>query len=284
MSVAFGSPLTGKKRLFENGGVAYGSPDDNSHCPPGSWFGSCKRPRFVQSQPGQQLLRHLEGSLLTSSPAGPSRESAFQKLRGMFPDVDPKTVEHVLDIHGDNIEAAIEQLQQLRLSNSNQEGQQQLGHSEQTVANPQAGPQCGSSNRGADRLSTSWLDSFLKQFYESRQPIEARARVAKVLEEFESAVISKQRSESGEMMALKMDFDKLKKDNAILSKAVAVQHSRLQDLNAKEQEIQRMREMLAQYQERLRTLELTNYSLAMHLQRATGPSFGPGSGRPPDVF
>ena len=87
-----------------------------------------------------------------------------------------------------------------------------------------------------------------------------------------------------EWVALKTEFDKLKKDNVILSKAVAVQHSRLQELGGKEQELQCMRELLAQYQDRLRTLELTNYSLTMHLQQATGPPFGPRTGGPPDVF
>lgn len=38
------------------------------------------------------------------------------------------------------------------------------------------------------------------------------------------------------------------------------------------------------YQERLRILELNNYSLAMHLQRATGSSTGHGDGGPPDVY
>jgi len=201
----------------------------------------------------------------------------------MFPDFDEKLIEGLLDAHGDNIEAAIEQLHQLRLSSSN--GEEQQGHAlQQEIATNPEGGQCGPSSELSDRLSTSWLDAFLKHFYESRQPEEARVRVSRLLEEFESAVISKQRSESVEMMALKTEFDKLKRDNAILSKAVAVQHSRLQELSGKEQELQRMREMLAHYQDRLRTLELSNYSLTVHLQQATGPPFGPGNGGPPDVF
>lgn len=45
-----------------------------------------------------------------------------------------------------------------------------------------------------------------------------------------------------------------------------------------------MKELLTDYQEKLRTLELNNYTLAMHLQRATGPPPGHGDGRPPDVY
>lgn len=48
----------------------------------------------------------------------------------------------------------------------------------------------------SDKLSLAWLDHFLKEFYASRQPQEARMRVSRILEEFESAVIEHYKSSS----------------------------------------------------------------------------------------
>lgn len=278
MSVAFGSPLSGRKRLFEDRG------SQEEHLTPGPGFGFCKRARHLQPQAA--LCRQLEGGDLLGS-AGTfsnARQGAILKLRGMFPDVDEKIIERVLENNGDNIEAAIAQLHQLRLSSSYPAEQQAVAHQQHLGPSPDSGSQCGPSNGSGSRLSPSWLDPFLKQFYESGQAAEAQARVARVLEEFENAVMAKCRNESEELAALKAEFEKVKKGNAILSKAVSVQHSRLQELGTKDQEIQRMRDMLTQYQDRLRSLELSNYSLKMHLQRATGPPFGPNNGGPPDVF
>ncbi|CAD7705403.1 unnamed protein product [Ostreobium quekettii] len=269
MSVAFGSALSGRKRLFEDRG-------GEERLAPAPGFGLCKRARQLQP-----LCRLPE----EDGPIGGShaRQSALLKLGGMFPDVDEKIIERVLDNNGDNIEAAIAQLHQLRLSSSNPAEQQPVAHQQHLGQSTDSGPQCGPSNGSGDRLWPSWLDPFLKQFYESGEPAEAQARVARVLEEFENAIMAKCKNESEELAALNAELDKVKKGNAILSKAVSVQHSRLQELGTKDQEIQRMRDMLAQYQDRLRSLELSNYSLTMHLQRATGPPFGPNNGGPPDV-
>lgn len=261
MSVAFNSPLSGKKRFFEEP-----APEDLAVC--------YKRARHV----GPTGNYHLRTSAKT-------RLEIALKLREMFPDVDEKTLAAVLEHYGENLDAAIESLNQLRLvsSDSGQGG----GEAE---ANKQQPESSTSAPRVSDKLSAAWLDGFLKEFYASREHPEVQMRILRILEAFEVAVIQKYKDESEEMMAIKNEFEKLKKVNGILSKAVAVQHSRLQDaahkeqeVASKDQEIQGLKEMLANYQERLRLLEMNNYSLRVHLQRATGPS-APNEGGPPDVY
>lgn len=73
------------------------------------------------------------------------------------------------------------------------------------------------------------------------------------------------------------------RENAILKRAVQIQNTRIQEAQAKDQEVVALKQMLAQYQERLRNLEMSNYSLALHLQTAT-TSQTLSSNRPPDVF
>lgn len=83
---------------------------------------------------------------------------------------------------------------------------------------------------------------------------------------------------------------KLAEENAVLKKAVAIQHRQLialQERAAGVEDVGQLREALAAAQAQVRSLEMTNYSLALHLQKATGGEGGgyapPGS-RNPDVF
>ncbi len=75
----------------------------------------------------------------------------------------------------------------------------------------------------------------------------------------------------------------LQKENGILKRAVQLQHTKLQERAGLEHEVQQLRHLLAQYQEQLRTAEVNNYALTLHLQKATNGSMVPGQ-RNPDVF
>jgi hypothetical protein len=78
-------------------------------------------------------------------------------------------------------------------------------------------------------------------------------------------------------------LDDILRENVILKRAVQIQNTKLQEASAKDQEVAGLKQLLGQYQERLRHLELSNYSLALHLQKATDDRSQP-TNRPPDVF
>lgn len=73
------------------------------------------------------------------------------------------------------------------------------------------------------------------------------------------------------------------RENAILKRAVQIQNAKLQEASVKDQELAALKQLLGQYQERLKHLELSNYSLALHLQKATDGNSATVN-RPPDVF
>lgn len=77
--------------------------------------------------------------------------------------------------------------------------------------------------------------------------------------------------------------DQALRENAILKRAVAIQHTRMKEAADKDQQHQQLRQMLSQYEERCRTLEAANYSLNLHLKAATSAQHVMG-GRPPDVY
>ena len=56
-------------------------------------------------------------------------------------------------------------------------------------------------------------------------------------------------------------------------------------MQSKDSELAALRSALQQYEQKVKALELTNYSLSMHLRQATeaNQTFGLGQ-RPPDVY
>lgn len=55
---------------------------------------------------------------------------------------------------------------------------------------------------------------------------------------------------------LKTQIEVLRKDNFILKRAVAVQHERQKEYEERNQEVQQLKQLIAQGKEQLRTLEV----------------------------
>ena len=57
-------------------------------------------------------------------------------------------------------------------------------------------------------------------------------------------------------MQLKEQIEVLLRENTILKRAVAIQHERQKEFEDKNLELQHLKQLVAQYQEQLRTLEV----------------------------
>lgn len=86
-----------------------------------------------------------------------------------------------------------------------------------------------------------------------------------------------------ENVILKEQLEMILRDNDILKRVVVIQHERQKEHNDRIQEVQQLKQLIAQHQEQLRTLEVNNYSLKMHLQQAQQFNSIPGHFHP-DVF
>ncbi|CAI0472681.1 unnamed protein product [Linum tenue] len=117
---------------------------------------------------------------------------------------------------------------------------------------------------------------------------DARRRAASILEAFEKTIASQSRSlgeniKQMENASLRDHLQGLVNDNQILKRAVAIQHERNLEQEEKAKEVHNLKLVLNQYQEQVRSLELNNYALKLHLQRAQQqPSSFPGH-FPPDI-
>lgn len=59
-----------------------------------------------------------------------------------------------------------------------------------------------------------------------------------------------------ENIMLKEQIELLLRENSILKRAVAIQHERQKEYDDRNQEVQQLKQLITQYQEQLRTLEV----------------------------
>ncbi|KAJ4748097.1 hypothetical protein LUZ62_082502 [Rhynchospora pubera] len=118
-----------------------------------------------------------------------------------------------------------------------------------------------------------WAEAFVKEMAKAFDVNDAKNRAFRMLEVFEKS--AKENNVAEAMEAFQVEHSKLKEqmksllhENGILKKAVAIQHERLKEYDDKVKELDELKQTLPQYQEKIRTLELDNYALAMHLKRS----------------
>lgn len=220
----------------------------------------------------------------------PSVAAALDRLLAIFPEMDKKLLERALEESGD-LESAIKSLNELRLGSA--------GGNFSSVTVKTDSPSQDIDGGGAATLEepvvsnlpkngAEWVDLFVNEMTSAANIDDARARASRVLEVLEKSIRTQAGAEAAdnlhkEHMMLKEQMELLIRENGILKRAVAIQHERQKEADDKNQELQHLKQLVSQYQERVRALEVSNYALTMHLRQAQQSSSMPGRYHP-DVF
>ncbi|KAK4719266.1 hypothetical protein R3W88_017604 [Solanum pinnatisectum] len=235
------------------------------------------------STPVSKKLRCSSTSPRRFSPPPPAAAS-IDHLRALFPDVDCQFLEKALEECGNDLDVAVKRLHELHLSHA---------QGKSVSASEADGEMDGGivntafvlNNPPAD--GTEWVELFVREMMTATSTDDARARATIVLESLEKSISASASAEAAfqkENMMLKEQIELILRDNIILKRLVAIQHERQKEHNDDRiQEVQQLKQLIAQYQEQLRTLEVNNYSLKMHLQQAQQCNSIPGHFHP-DVF
>ncbi|KAL2929687.1 Transcriptional regulator MraZ [Bienertia sinuspersici] len=133
-----------------------------------------------------------------------------------------------------------------------------------------------------------WVEHFVREMSAASDVEDARLRASRALEAFEKSVYAHAKAETAQNLqqensTLKEQLQLLLQENGILKRAVSIQHERQKEFEAKSQEVQQLKQLLSQCQEHIRTLEVNNYALAMHLKQAEQNNSIPGRFNP-DIF
>ncbi|XP_077213814.1 uncharacterized protein LOC143848703 [Tasmannia lanceolata] len=237
------------------------------------------------------------GSPNRNSDFGFGSEDKVSILLRMFPSMDRELVETVLNSHNHKIEDAIESLHTPSLGDASAKSVS-LNLDSMVIASANAFQDCENTLTSVKKIEdlqndntnfetripiygSPWVDIFVQEMMNASDLDDARGRATRILETFEQSVVAHSR-ELGEreMASLKEHLQNLLRDNQILKRAVTIQHERNSEQEEKVREVQQLKHVLSQYQEQVRTLEVNNYILKLHLQRAQNRSSIPGHFHP----
>ncbi|KAE9453510.1 hypothetical protein C3L33_14569, partial [Rhododendron williamsianum] len=224
----------------------------------------------------------------SSSSSSPVRFSSFSN-------VPPSPVlERVLDECGYDLNAAIKSLHELSLgyvggnSVSAEESNTKVEKGTGIIDEDTAPSADHSAQNSVHMDGAEWVELFVREMTSATSIDDARSRAARVLESLEQSISVQAGAEAAQShhkvnVMLKEQIEVLLRENTILKRAVAIQHERQKEYDDRNQEVHILKQMVSQYQEQLRTLEVNNYALTMHLQQAQQSNSLPGLFNP-DVF
>ncbi|KAF8783881.1 hypothetical protein HU200_000326 [Digitaria exilis] len=255
------------------------------------------------SSPPSPTHHHHPSKRARCSPAR-RREALLHQLFPLFPDMDPQLLERALEAAGDDLDSAIKSLTELRLESaeailSTTAGESQSGLSaalklsaQGTVSNDHLGVVTEhpppTDNDRTNHHGSEWVELFVREMMSSSDIDDARTRASRALEAFEKSVMDRVGPEAvqnlhRENAMLKEQLAIILRENAVLKRGVAIQHERQKEFDVRTQEVDSLKQLVLQYQEQLKTLEINNYALRVHLKQSQQSNSMPGR-FPPDVF
>ncbi|XP_021760755.1 uncharacterized protein LOC110725599 [Chenopodium quinoa] len=255
-----------------------------------------KRSSIFEESPSPSSKRIRFSS--SSSPVRFSGSPLFliDHLIAIFPHMDMKLIEQALENSGHDLDLAIKSLNDLRLGSA--ENFPGTTTTSDTHSQPNNKPQVHGDEAGSTRDSlvsenlprdgAEWVELFVREMASASDVEDARTRATRALEAFEKTICTRVKADAvqnfqQENSMLKEQVQALLQENGILKRAVSIQHERQKEFEAKSQEVQQLKQLLSQCQEHIRTLEVNNYALAMHLKQAEANNSIPGRFNP-DIF
>ncbi|XP_038717837.1 uncharacterized protein LOC120010948 [Tripterygium wilfordii] len=218
-----------------------------------------------------------------------SPPSLVHQLRSVFPLMEPQLLQKVMDECGNDLDATVKRLCELGLGSSDE----MLGSAAESDATLEKGKFADAGDLAASVNNlpvdgAGWVDLFVREMQSATSLDDARARTSSLLKILEKSICQK----AGEAVAqsfqkegcmLKEQIEGVIRENTILKRAVAIQHERQKEFEDRNKEVQHLKQLVSEYQEQLRKLEVNNYALMMRLRQSQQSS--PIIGRfNPDVF
>ncbi|CAL0325946.1 unnamed protein product [Lupinus luteus] len=228
-----------------------------------------KRGFLEELPPSPPLSKRLRCSSSTS-PIPLPHHFLIDQLRNLFPHMDHLLYERAVRESGNDLEAAIKRLNELCL---------EAGDGNSGTAAKVEGDVNASASEGQPAMNNlpvngaEWVEFFVSEMSVATNVDDARGRAARILEALEKSISARASADAvdnleKENSMLKQQIDVLIKEKNSFRNAFRIQHERVSDYEDKNRELQRLKQSVSEYEEHIRTLEMKNYSLRLHLQRA----------------
>ncbi|KAF8050140.1 hypothetical protein N665_2038s0013 [Sinapis alba] len=190
----------------------------------------------------------------------PPPSSSLDQLRTAFPHLQLTVLVKALEEHGSDLCAAMRSL------HSEKRSEELAAAGEETHA------VAGGTFTDHPASGDDWVALLIREVTQSTGIDDAKLRATKVLEALEHTLSSRAREEARtkfqeEKVAVQQQVEDLMKDNTVLKRAVAIQHERQKAFEDANQQVDLLKQVIPQYQDKIRNLEMNNYALNLRLQQ-----------------
>ncbi|ESQ27032.1 hypothetical protein EUTSA_v10019034mg [Eutrema salsugineum] len=242
---------------------------------------------FFEDIPSPPSAKRFRCYSPSNSPSWPSPSSSLDQLRTAFPHLELTVLVKALEEHGSDLNAAMKSVYSL-VSAEVKEAEELASGDANAETDAVAGETLTASDNPPPTSGDDWVELLVREVTQSTGADVAKARAARVLEALEKMISARAVEEAGkkfqeENVAVQQQLEALIKDNTVLKRAVAIQHERQKAFDDANQQLELLKHLIPQYQEKLRTLEVNNYALRMHLQQVEHGNSMPERFNP-DVF
>jgi len=118
---------------------------------------------------------------------------------------------------------------------------------------------------------SEWVELLVREISSAGSFDDAREQASRALDLLEKTIVGRTaglvENLQKEDLLLKEQLHCLVRDNNILKRAVAIQHERQKEHEEGGYELQHLKQLLSQCQDQIRTLEVNNYALTLHLRK-----------------
>ncbi|KAK4350235.1 hypothetical protein RND71_029548 [Anisodus tanguticus] len=261
-------------------------------CGKRSFFEDLQSPSPTSASPpvSKKIRCSSSTSPVRFSSLPPPPSSFIDQLRALFPDMETQLAEKALEECGNDLDAAIKRLHELHLvyADAKTVTDGEMDNGEKPTNGPDVQSEGPSLQNNLPADGAEWVELLVREMTSATSIDDARARATRVLESLEQSISVHAGAEAAqnvhkENMMLKEQIEVFLRENAILKRAVSIQHERQKEYDDRNQEVQQLKQLIAQYQEQIKTLEVNNYALTMHLRQAQQSNSIPGRFHP-DIF
>mmetsp|Transcript_350 Transcript_350/g.928 ORF Transcript_350/g.928 Transcript_350/m.928 type:complete len:346 (+) Transcript_350:178-1215(+) len=234
-----------------------------------------KRTRYLESeaayhQPQGQQQHSLQNPQYRNSNV---QETLYRALKALFPGMRDETIAQVLEACGEDVDAAIRRLNELKLEggeHGHEDGEvdRGIGIDEKRVKEcDKSGEEASTSMSSVPKqdkieIKAGWVEALVSEMSQARDVEDAKGRAARVLE----GVLQDNAAGPGGGHAADGN---LQRENALLKRAVGIQNNKIHELGEKCKSVDELVAKLEEANHRCQALEMHNYSLQVHLKEAT---------------
>ncbi|EPS73752.1 hypothetical protein M569_01003, partial [Genlisea aurea] len=232
--------------------------EDSPSSPPVSKRTRCSS----SSSPG----RSFSPPRATASPSYSYSNSVVDHLVWLFPGMDRQLLEKTFEESGNNLDSTIKRLNELHLTAI--VGSSALLHEAADDQSSAKGENVGGTSETGEPSRNSlpadgaeWVELLLREVLSAPNVQDAKTRLSRSLEALEKSISTNATAEAAktfhkENRMLKEQLEAILHENAILKRAVAIQHERQKEFENVGQELHQLKQLVAQYQDQVRTLEV----------------------------